>query len=86
MYEMWAEHDHTPAEPALLWHVIAKDDATKSLCGQQLEPARRAVVPAGADGGALSDRYCDPCLSTVQRTMEAPGHSHQSSGLPPSAD
>ncbi|MFE6052768.1 hypothetical protein ACFQ6N_18585 [Kitasatospora sp. NPDC056446] len=72
MYEMWAEHDPAVSPPAVVWHVVAKDDANSSLCGRFLEPSQR-VVPAG-DAAAEApgpDRYCDPCLITVREALAA---------------
>ncbi|MFD8755384.1 hypothetical protein ACFV0O_31085 [Kitasatospora sp. NPDC059577] len=72
MYEMWAEHDPAVSPPAVVWHVVAKDDATSSLCGRFLEPSQR-VVPAGDNAAveAAPDRYCDPCLLTVREALAA---------------
>ncbi|MED7952885.1 MULTISPECIES: hypothetical protein [unclassified Streptomyces] len=71
MYEMWAEHDPAVNPPSLVWHVVAKEDASKSLCGRFLEPGQR-VVPGGSDGQpGLPDSYCDPCLVTVRESMAA---------------
>lgn len=72
MYEMWAEHDPAVSPPAVVWHVVAKDDASSSLCGRFLEPSQR-VVPAADDTGAAAgpDRYCDPCLVTVREALAA---------------
>ncbi|MFJ8477478.1 hypothetical protein [Kitasatospora sp. NPDC094011] len=73
MYEMWAEHDPAQSPSAVVWHVVAKDDATASLCGRFLEPSRR-VVPAGDGAGAeVPDRYCDPCLLTVREAIAVTG-------------
>ncbi|MDH6708235.1 MULTISPECIES: hypothetical protein [unclassified Kitasatospora] len=69
MYEMWAEHDPAVSPPAVVWHVVAKDDATASLCGRFLEPSQRVVVAPEGAGPAFPDRYCDPCLVTVREAM-----------------
>ncbi|MDH6580568.1 hypothetical protein [Kitasatospora sp. MAP5-34] len=72
MYDMWAEHDPAAVDGrVLLWHVITKDDASKSLCGRLLQAGRRAPVPADTEEDMPSDRYCAPCMSTVRETMAA---------------
>ncbi|MFD7450519.1 hypothetical protein [Kitasatospora sp. NPDC059827] len=71
VYEMWAEHDPAVSPPAVVWHVVAKDDASASLCGRFLEPSQR-VLPPG-DGSPVPDRYCDPCLVTVREAIAAGG-------------
>ncbi len=77
MYDMWAEHDPAAADGrVLLWHVITKDDASKSLCGRLLQAGQRAPVPAEDDEGMTSDRYCSPCMSTVRETMAATAAGH----------
>ncbi|MFF2144347.1 hypothetical protein [Kitasatospora sp. NPDC058190] len=73
MYEMWAEQDPAVSPPGLVWHVVAKDDATASLCGRVLEPTQRVVPSDGGTGPALPDRYCDPCLVTVREALAASG-------------
>ncbi|MBV6702240.1 hypothetical protein [Kitasatospora aureofaciens] len=69
MYEMWAEHDPAVSPPAVVWHVVAKDDSMASLCGRFLEPSQRVVPTADDCGPAFPDRYCDPCLVTVRAVM-----------------
>ncbi|MFJ9770858.1 hypothetical protein ACIRVF_06415 [Kitasatospora sp. NPDC101157] len=71
VYEMWAEHDPAVSPPAVVWHVVAKDDARASLCGRFLEPSQRVVPAADGTGGEVPDRYCDPCLVTVREALAA---------------
>lgn len=73
MYEMWAEQDPAVSPPAVVWHVVAKDDASASLCGRFLEPSQRVVPPGDTDGTQVPDRYCDPCLLTVREALAASG-------------
>ncbi|MFD0276396.1 hypothetical protein ACFVHB_21175 [Kitasatospora sp. NPDC127111] len=80
MYEMWAEHDPAISPPGVVWHVVAKDNATASLCGRFLEPSQRVMPaldgtpPDGTTPPASSpDRYCDPCLVTVREAMAESG-------------
>lgn len=74
MYEMWAEFDPAVSPPAVVWHVVAKDDASASLCGRFLEPSQRVVPSTDGTGPATPDRYCDPCLGTVREAMAAADH------------
>ncbi|MCG6498874.1 hypothetical protein [Kitasatospora sp. A2-31] len=71
MYEMWAEQDPAVTPPTVVWHVVAKDDASTSLCGRFLEPAQRVVPAVDGSQPAPPDRYCDPCLVTVREAMTA---------------
>ncbi|MER8104191.1 hypothetical protein [Kitasatospora sp. NPDC094016] len=71
MYEMWAEHDPAVSPPAVVWHVVTKNDSSTSLCGRFLEPAQRVAPAAGVEESAGPDRYCDPCLITVREAMAA---------------
>ncbi|KJS59498.1 hypothetical protein [Streptomyces rubellomurinus] len=73
MYEMWAEHDPAVSPPAVVWHVMAKDDASASLCGRLLEPSQRVVPAMDGEAPAAPDRYCDPCLLTVREALAATG-------------
>lgn len=69
MYEMWAEHDPAVSPPAVVWHVVAKDDASSSLCGRFLEPSQRVMPSLDAPSAETPDRYCDPCLLTVRSAI-----------------
>ncbi|MBV2154853.1 hypothetical protein [Kitasatospora sp. SUK 42] len=71
MYEMWAEHDPAISPPSVVWHVMAKDGSTSSLCGRFLEPSQRITPAVDGTGPTLPDRYCDPCLVTVRETLAA---------------
>ncbi len=69
MYEMRAEHDPAVDERPLLWHVIAKDDNARSLCGRVLQAGQPVPIPVLADGDGSADRYCGPCLTVVREAM-----------------
>ncbi|MGW0365547.1 hypothetical protein [Streptomyces sp. NPDC002990] len=74
MYEMRAES--TPGRPEMLWHVIAKDQATGTLCGYILAPDR-TVTALLSEGAA--ERYCVPCMTAFRAAMES--HAPQTNGL-----
>ncbi|MFG2986602.1 hypothetical protein ACGFYQ_36080 [Streptomyces sp. NPDC048258] len=65
MYEMRAES--TPGRSEMLWHVIAKDPATGTLCGYTLAPDQ-TVTALLSEGAA--ERYCVPCMSAFRTAME----------------
>ncbi|MET9319943.1 hypothetical protein ABZX75_07060 [Streptomyces sp. NPDC003038] len=66
MYEMRAES--TPGGSEMLWHVIAEDQATGTLCGYLLAPDR-TVTALLSEGAA--ERYCVPCMTAFRAAMES---------------
>lgn len=71
MYEMRAESTADSGE--LIWHVIAKDAPSGTLCGSRLAPPSAAT-----DGEATAEHYCAPCMtafsSAVQGDTRLPAH------------
>ncbi|GHH82232.1 hypothetical protein GCM10018781_66760 [Kitasatospora indigofera] len=85
MHEMRAEADHSTEGRSLLWHVVAKEDGSRSLCGSRLQPTGPAPAPGPGGPDGLPDRYCAPCLDAVRRTMQAAGGAPGSAAVPPAA-
>lgn len=66
MYEMRAES--SPGRLEMLWHVIAKEPATGTLCGYILAPDQ-TVTALLSEGAA--ERYCVACMSAFRAAMES---------------
>lgn len=64
MHEMRAEY--TPGRSEMLWHVIAEDRSTGTLCGYLL-PANRTVVALMSEG--VPERYCTPCMTAFRAAV-----------------
>jgi hypothetical protein len=67
MYEMRAESPMDRSE--LVWHVIAKDVPSSTLCGSRLAPP-----PAATDGEATAERYCVPCMTAFSSAVRSDAH------------
>ncbi|GAA3278758.1 hypothetical protein Slala03_17250 [Streptomyces lavendulae subsp. lavendulae] len=76
MYEMRAESPDGLGE--LLWHVLAKEPSSGTLCGRHAPPP--PAVPAISDG-TTGERYCAPCMTAFRSAVQA----HADNALSPEA-
>lgn len=77
MYEMRAESPDGRGE--LLWHVLAKEPSSGTLCGRHAPPPP-VTTPAGT-GETTAERYCTHCMGAFRSAVQA----HAENALRPEA-
>ncbi|MFD3698370.1 hypothetical protein ACFWUZ_19840 [Streptomyces sp. NPDC058646] len=64
MYKMCAEA--TAGQGELLWHVLAQNTSSHTLCGKNTGGEDAALIAATA----AADRYCPPCLAAFRSAIQ----------------
>ncbi|MFD9571315.1 hypothetical protein ACFWBI_15840 [Streptomyces sp. NPDC059982] len=52
----------------LLWHVLAKEPSSGTLCGRHAPPP---VSTPAETGGATAERYCTHCMGAFRSAVQA---------------